>query len=148
MSGSNGNCSAHHQNSSGGGGKCEIDVTTRFSDDMFKLCENELYCDVTFILDTGVRIPAHRVILAARSEYFRALLFGGLSESTQDEIHLDLPLPAFRSILKYIYSGRLSLASLKDDHILDTLGLADHFGFTELQIAISEYLVQVCENDY
>lgn len=97
---------------------------------------------MTFIVES-CRLPAHRVILAARSEYFRALLFGGLSESTQDEIHLDLPLVAFKSLLRYIYSGRLSLNSLKDDQILDTLGLADHFGFTELQVAISEYLVQV-----
>lgn len=83
------------------------------------------------------------MILAARSEYFRALLFGGLSESKQDEISLEVPVVAFRGLLKYIYSGRMSLSALKDDSILDMLGLADHFGFTELQAAISEYLVQV-----
>lgn len=119
-------------------GRGEIELTTRFSEEMYKLCDNDCYSDVTFIVD-GCRLPAHRVILAARSEYFRALLFGGLSESTQDEIHLDLPLVAFKALLKYIYSGRMSLNGLKDDHVLDTLGLADHFGFTELQMAISDY---------
>lgn len=140
MSGCNGTPGNHHPATTSSRG--EIELTTRFSEEMYKLCENDCYSDVTFIVD-GSRFPAHRVILAARSEYFRALLFGGLSESTQDEIHLELPLVAFKALLKYIYSGRMSLNALKDDHILDTLGLADHFGFTELQVAISEYLVQV-----
>lgn len=103
---------------------------------------NSDYSDVTFVVQ-GSRFPAHRVLLAARSEYFRALLYGGLSESKQEEISLDVPVVAFRTLLKYIYSGRMSLNALKDDNILDTLGLADHFGFTELQLAISEYLVNI-----
>lgn len=32
----------------------------------------------------------HKVILAARSEYFRAMLYGGLSESTKSEITLKI----------------------------------------------------------
>lgn len=31
----------------------------------------------------GQRIPAHKVILAASSDYFRALLYGGMRESNQ-----------------------------------------------------------------
>lgn len=139
MSGNGGNPTNHHHTLSGRG---EIELTTRFSEDMYKLCENDCYSDVTFIVD-GCRLPAHRVILAARSEYFRALLFGGLYESTQDEINLDQPLVAFKALLRYIYSGKMSLSTMKDEHILDTLGLAHHFGFDELQIAISDYLVQV-----
>lgn len=47
-----------------------------------------------------------KVILAARSDYFRALLYGGMKESSQTEIHLtDTPLKAFKSLLKYIYTG-------------------------------------------
>lgn len=44
---------------------------------------------------------AHKLILAARSDYFRAMLFGGLSESTRSEITLDsVPVNAFKIILK------------------------------------------------
>lgn len=65
-----------------------------------------------------------QVILAARSEYFRALLYGGMKESTQvslfynhkkqhqifndlqSEIELpDAPVKAFKILLKYIYTG-------------------------------------------
>jgi BTB/POZ domain-containing protein 9 len=46
------------------------------------------------------------VILAARSEYFRALLFGGMKESSQQEIELvDTPPEAFKILLKYVYAG-------------------------------------------
>lgn len=37
----------------------------------------------------------------------------------------------------------MSLSSMKEDNILDILGLADQFGFTELEFAISEYLIQI-----
>ena len=47
-----------------------------------------------------------QVILAARSEYFRALLFGGMRESSQEEVELgDTSLPAFRHLLRYLGLG-------------------------------------------
>lgn len=108
---------------------------------MAQLCLNEDYSDVTFIVENQ-RLPAHRVMLAARSEYFRALLYGGLSESTQKDIHLKVPVEAFKALLRYIYSGHLSLSQMDEDNILDTLGLANQYGLTELELAISDYLVQ------
>lgn len=71
---------------------------------MAQLCQSSNYSDVTFIVENE-KIPAHRVILAARSEYFRALLYGGLSEASQSEIVLKIPLEAFKALLKYVYSG-------------------------------------------
>lgn len=72
---------------------------------MAQLCMSYDYSDVTFIVEEQ-KLPAHRVILAARSEYFRALLYGGLSESTQHVIKLEIPLEAFKCLLGYIYSGK------------------------------------------
>ena len=84
---------------------------------------------------------AHRVILAARSEYFRALLFGGMRESRLNEIELrDTPLGAFQFLLRYIYTGQINLGKLKDDLIVDILGLAHQYGFQDLEGAISDYL--------
>ena len=43
-----------------------------------------------------------QVILASRSEYFRALLFGGMRETNQQEVELvDTPLPAFKHLLRW-----------------------------------------------
>ena len=82
-----------------------------------------------------------QVVLAARSEYFRALLYGGMRESSQTEVKLvDTPYTAFKHLLKYIYTGLLSLHSFKEDLILDILGLAHLYGFLELEYSISEYL--------
>ncbi|XP_037027772.1 BTB/POZ domain-containing protein 9 [Bradysia coprophila] len=120
----------------------EVELTARFSDQMAQLCMSDDYSDVTFIVEEH-KIPAHRVILAARSEYFRALLYGGLSESTQHDIRLEIPLEAFKCLLGYIYSGFLSLSQMKEENILDTLGLANQYGFSELELAISEYLRQI-----
>lgn len=117
----------------------EIELTQKFSDQMSQLCLNSDYSDVTFIVEDQ-KLPAHSCILAARSEYFRALLYGGLSESTQSEILLKIPLEAFKILLKYIYSGNMSLAQMKSEHILDTLGLANQYGFIELEQSISGYL--------
>lgn len=80
-------------------------ISARFSDQMAQLCMSYDYSDVTFIVEEQ-KIPGHRVILAARSEYFRALLYGGLSESTQHVIKLEIPLEAFKCLLGYIYSGK------------------------------------------
>uniref|UniRef100_A0A1B0AIK8 BTB/POZ domain-containing protein 9 n=1 Tax=Glossina pallidipes TaxID=7398 RepID=A0A1B0AIK8_GLOPL len=118
-----------------------VELTELFSAQMAQLCLNEDYSDVTFIVENQ-RLPAHRVMLAARSEYFRALLYGGLSESTQKDIHLKVPVEAFKALLRYIYSGHLSLSQMDEDNILDTLGLANQYGLTELELAISDYLVQ------
>ncbi|XP_037935016.1 BTB/POZ domain-containing protein 9 [Teleopsis dalmanni] len=116
-----------------------IQLTERFSEQMSQLCMNDDYSDVTFIVENE-KIPAHRVILAARTEYFRAMLYGGLSESSQSEIELKIPLAAFKVLLKYIYSGHMPLSQMDEETILDILGLANQYGFTELEYAISDFL--------
>uniref|UniRef100_A0A8W7P2P1 BTB domain-containing protein n=1 Tax=Anopheles coluzzii TaxID=1518534 RepID=A0A8W7P2P1_ANOCL len=57
--------------------------------------------DVTFIVQSE-HLPEHRNILAARSEYFRALLYGGLKESQQNHepLKLDPPPAAYFFALK------------------------------------------------
>lgn len=114
-------------------------ITAEFSQQMGELCLSSEYSDVTFIVENQ-KIPAHRVILASRSTYFRALLYGGLAESTQSEIQLNVPLVAFKTLLEYIYTGYMSLSQIKEEHILDTLGLANQYGFEALEEAISSYL--------
>ncbi|XP_017045818.1 BTB/POZ domain-containing protein 9 [Drosophila ficusphila] len=119
----------------------EIDLGDRFSADMARLCMNERYADVEFIVEEQ-RLPAHRVVLAARSEYFRALLYGGMAETTQRQIPLEVPLDPFKVLLRYIYSGTLLLSTLDEDAVIDVLGMANQYGFQDLELAISNYLRQ------
>ncbi|XP_071078772.1 BTB/POZ domain-containing protein 9-like [Haliotis cracherodii] len=119
-----------------------VDHVGYLSDNLGELVENEDYSDITLLVE-GVRFHAHKVILAARSEYFRALLFGGMKESQPGttEIELqDTPNIAFSALLKYMYTGRMNLIEIKEENLLDILGLAHRFGFVELEGAISDYL--------
>jgi len=121
----------------------EVHHIHHLSDQIGKLYVSDEYSDVVLLVEK-TRIPAHKVILAARSEYFRALLFGGMRESSQTEVELvDTSLPAFKHLLRYIYTGNMSLNSFREDLILDILGMAHLYGFQELETSISEYLKAV-----
>ncbi|XP_022234899.1 BTB/POZ domain-containing protein 9-like [Drosophila obscura] len=92
------------------------------------LCMNKLYSDVELVVEDQ-HLPAHRLILAARSEYFRALLYGGMSESEKSVIRLpEVSLEAFKIILGYLYSGTLPISTLDVDASLKVLGLANQYG--------------------
>ncbi|XP_034247809.1 BTB/POZ domain-containing protein 9 [Thrips palmi] len=123
----------------------EIEHTTFLSDHIGALYLNDEYSDVVLTVD-GQRFYGHKVILAACSEYFRALLFGGLRESKQAEIELKgTNLHAFKALLKYIYTGHMSLANQKEEVILETLGLAHQYGFVDLESSIADYLRQILQ---
>uniref|UniRef100_A0A182N7R5 BTB domain-containing protein n=1 Tax=Anopheles dirus TaxID=7168 RepID=A0A182N7R5_9DIPT len=122
--------------------KDEIVHTDVLAAQMVKMYMNGDYADVLFVVENE-RIPAHRMFLAARSDYFRALLYGGLKESNQKEVKLSVRLKPFKYLLKYMYSGKLSLNHIKLEDILDTLGLTDVFNLSVLKTAISEYLCKV-----
>lgn len=122
----------------------EVEHVNHLSDQLGKLYLSDEFSDVLLVLGDNQTIPAHKVILAARSEYFRALLFGGMRESSQHEVKLvDTPFVAFKHLLKYIYTGNISLHSYKEDMILEVLSLAHLYGFLELETSISEYLKAV-----
>lgn len=92
---------------------------------------------------TILSFSGHKVILAARSEYFRAMLFGGLSESTKNEITMKVNAAAFKILLKYIYTGKINLRQMLTPQmnlLLDTLGLANLYGYVELKDEISNFL--------
>uniref|UniRef100_A0A182TTC2 BTB domain-containing protein n=1 Tax=Anopheles melas TaxID=34690 RepID=A0A182TTC2_9DIPT len=120
----------------------EIEQTAVLVAQLAQLCLNADNADVTFIVK-GQHLPAHRIILATRSEYFRVLLFGALKESKQNEITLDVSVDAFRYLMKYIYTGSLSLKEMTIGDILDTLELAHQYGFIDLQKAIANHLGKV-----
>ncbi|KAH8028024.1 hypothetical protein HPB51_012610 [Rhipicephalus microplus] len=108
-----------------------------------RLCLEPEYSDVTLVVE-DVRLPAHRLVLASCSSYFRALLYGGMRESKQQEVTLqDTPLRAFQLLLRYIYTGQLRLAGLQECVVLEVLELAHQYGFLELESGVSAYLERV-----
>ncbi|KAI1897337.1 hypothetical protein AGOR_G00082280 [Albula goreensis] len=119
----------------------EIDHVHLLSEELGALVPGEDYSDVTFIVEEK-RFPAHRVILAARCHYFRALLYGGMKESQpQVEVCLEeTRAEAFSMLLQYLYTGRASLSSAREEVLLDFLGLAHRYGLQPLEDSTSEFL--------
>ena len=76
------------------------------------LFNNEKLSDVHFVVGPKKkRIPAHRVLLSARSEVFDRMLNGNMKESN---IELDIDIPdmdssAFLPMLKFVYTGKSDL---------------------------------------
>ncbi|KAG5846831.1 BTB/POZ domain-containing protein 9-like [Anguilla rostrata] len=119
----------------------EIDHVHLLSEQLGALVPGEDYSDVTFIVEEK-RFPAHRVILAARCHYFRALLYGGMKESQpQVEVCLEeTRAEAFSMLLHYLYTGRASLSSAREEVLLDFLGLAHRYGLQPLEDSTCEFL--------
>ncbi|KAF7996778.1 hypothetical protein HCN44_002424 [Aphidius gifuensis] len=131
--------SHHHLNPPSG----EVIHINHLSEDIGALYLSNDYSDVTLVVSEQ-KFNGHRVILASRSQYFRALLFGGLKESMQQEIELKgTTVPVFKELLKYIYTGHLSLSNQREETILDILGLAHQYGFVDLEMSISDYLKEI-----
>ena len=67
-------------------------------------------CDV--VLVAGARkIPAHRVVLSAASDYFFAMFTSNVREATQEEIFMkDVDPDALAALIKYIYTGIHAMA--------------------------------------
>ena len=83
-----------------------VDQASHVSNGITDLWESKKHTDVTFLVQ-GVRVTAHRLILASQSEYFDRLLFGEMREACEDEIQLsDVEnVEAFQLLMQYAYSG-------------------------------------------
>ncbi|XP_055304267.1 BTB/POZ domain-containing protein 9-like [Sitodiplosis mosellana] len=101
---------------------------------------NDEHADVTFVVENQ-KIPAHKTILSLRSSYFRSLFGGAFAESAQAEVELEVPVDAFKAILKYMYTGCLSLAALESHQIIEVYDLAEQYDFSaSMKKIILDYL--------
>lgn len=119
---------------------------TRFANDMYKFLGSHDFADVVLVCDDGEKIPAHRVILAARSPHFNAMFTSTMLESCSNEIHLtEVTGPVLRVFLKYLYTSMLNVdLSLA----FDLYKLADYHGIDTLSTQISTFVCgQVTEDN-
>lgn len=102
-----------------------------FVSDFAKLLNNPEMSDVKFVVE-GKTIFAHKVILAARSEHFRAMFFRGLKESKETDINMHgVQYISFYDCLKYIYSGEVTIANA--DHAVELIEAANYFKLDHLK---------------
>ena len=65
--------------------------------------------DVTFVVE-GERIPAHRIILASRCEYFSTMFSAGFQERDSNEIKMEgVSAAAFKALLQHLYTDHMEV---------------------------------------
>lgn len=76
--------------------------------DMRNLINNETFSDVTFIVE-GKKVYGSRIHLAARSEHFKAMLYGGMKESfANDGVEIeDISYEVFLKVLEFLYTDEV-----------------------------------------
>ena len=76
----------------------------------------------------GVEIPAHRVVLAARSEWFQRALQSGMKEAIDRRIVVqDIEESLFRIFLKYLYGKSIDLNAISQQEVVEILTVADRY---------------------
>eukprot|EP01118_Nematostelium_gracile_P001884 TRINITY_DN1194_c0_g1_i4.p1 TRINITY_DN1194_c0_g1~~TRINITY_DN1194_c0_g1_i4.p1 ORF type:complete len:467 (+),score=130.95 TRINITY_DN1194_c0_g1_i4:23-1423(+) len=102
-----------------------------FYNDWRKLLNQQELSDVTLIVE-GRPIYCHKIILAARSEHFKAMFFGGLKEAHQKEITLmDIQYDIFLDCLSYIYTDDPPFKTV--DRAIEILGCVNYLKLDRLK---------------
>lgn len=98
-------------------------------------------CDVT-LQAPGISYQAHKVVLAAASEYFKIMFTSSMKEKNMEIINLNiakqLDVSQLSSVLDYIYTGEIVL---NDENILPTLCLSVFFQIPTLTERCQGYLI-------
>lgn len=100
--------------------------------------KEQTQCDVTLNVQ-GMCFPAHRNILAANSEFFKALFANEMKEKTENVVHMDEFEPkVVEQLLTYMYGGGIRIGK---DNALDIAIGADFLILTELKEKACEFLI-------
>lgn len=119
----------------------ELDLSQYLADQISSLYLSPKNSDLIFVVGTE-RIPTHRYLLALRSEYFQTLVFSRPPEKFKNEIELTVPVQPFKAVLRYIYTGRISIARMNKSTVMHVLNLSNIYGLSELITAICKHLTK------
>ena len=102
--------------------------------------EQDEFIDVRLKVGKEV-FSAHRIVLAASSDYFHAMFAHGMKEANQEVIELkdeNISAAALKNVLDSIYSGNFT--AVNDENVFEVLVAADHLQVTSVVQQCCEYL--------
>ena len=85
---------------------------------------------------------AHRIVLAANSDYFHAMFAHGMKQSYQEVIELrdeNISVAAMKIVMDSIYSGEINV---NVENVFEVLTAADHIKVTSVVQQCFKYLIQ------
>ena len=97
-----------------------------------------ILCDVTLSAQ-GESFPAHRNVLSANSEFFKALFANEMKENIENTVHMEEFEPqVMEQLLNYMYGGGITITR---ENALDLAIGSDFLFLTELKGKACEYLI-------
>lgn len=115
--------------------------------DFKHIFNSSLGSDVTLTVDghPGPPIFAHRVILATRSDTFKAMLFQGMSESIKRDISFkDIQFSILSLLVEYLYTDTVEITT---QNVVEVFMAADRFQVTRLRLLCENFFFQNISDD-
>ncbi|XP_047118625.1 uncharacterized protein LOC124799129 [Schistocerca piceifrons] len=98
--------------------------------------------------EEAASVRAHRVIVAARCDWFRRALLSGMREAIDRKIVVHDTNPfLFSTFLHYLYSGQLRTRELTADQLADLMLLSDRYEVDSLKQACEQGLRRHIDED-
>lgn len=108
----------------------------KLNEDLLGLFESQKFSDVILSV-SGREYYAHKAILAARSPVFAAMFEHEMEEKKQNRVEItDMEHDVLKEMLKFIYSGKVSLLEKMAD---DLLAAADKVSTMYITITTTTY---------
>ena len=99
--------------------------------------KNSKLCDIVLVVGEK-RIRAHRLVLAAFSDYFSAMFTSDLSENGQAVVHLtDMDPLAVEALVQYAYTSNIEI---RVDNVENLLSVSCILQIDEVKEACSEFM--------
>jgi hypothetical protein len=119
----------------------QVDVPpSTLMEDMRKMYGSEIGSDVRLIASDGRGIHAHKIILATRSETFRALLLGGMKESHEQDVRFpDTSYDVLSLLIQFLYTDNVDL---NGDIVVSLFMAADKYQLTRLRALCENFILQ------
>lgn len=101
--------------------------------------KQNLFCDVTLKLADGSEYPAHRVILAASSQYFHTSFTSGFDDSNSAIYNMNnISSNTVESLLEYFYSGNVHITH---DNVSEMIDVADFMFVENLKLKCRKFIL-------